>query len=47
MAEGLIKLRWRGKNTLGTVTTMWFWLLHVGTVVRLRNFVILIKKEGV
>ena len=38
------KSRWREKETGGVVMAM-FWLLHVGAVVRLRNFVVFVKKK--
>lgn len=41
------KPRWRHKGTWGVVTAVWFWLLRVRAVIRLRNFVVLIKKEDV
>ena len=31
---------------MGTVVTVWFWQLRVGTVVRLRNSVTFIEKRG-
>ena len=39
------KLRWRDKGTGEITTTMWFGLLHVGAVVRLRKCVEFVKKE--
>lgn len=35
----------RDRKIQGTGTAMWFWLLHVATVVRLRNFVLFLKKR--
>ena len=35
----------RDKGTQGIVMAVWFWLLNVGAVVRLRNSVVFIKKR--
>lgn len=32
---------------MGVVVAMWFWLLHVGAMVRLGKFVVSLTKEGV
>lgn len=40
------KSRWSDKETYQIVMAIWFWLLHIRAVVRLSNFVVLVKKKN-